>query len=93
MKNLTAWDRVQIARSPERKTSLDYIENIFDDFFELHGDRNCKDDKSIVCGLVKIGNQNFTVIAESRKVGIRRKILKEILECQIRKVIEKQFVL
>ena len=90
MKNLTAWDRVQIARSPERKTSLDYIENIFDDFFELHGDRNCKDDKSIVCGLAKIGNQNFTVIA---RVEIRRKILKEILECQIRKVIEKQFVL
>ena len=66
MKNLTAWDRVQIARSPERKTSLDYIENIFDDFFELHGDRNCKDDKSIVCGLAKIGNQNFTVIAEQK---------------------------
>ena len=66
MKNLTAWDRVQIARSPERKTSLDYIESIFDDFFELHGDRNCKDDKSIVCGLAKIGNQNFTVIAEQK---------------------------
>lgn len=66
MKNLTAWDRVQIARSPERKTSLDYIENIFDEFFELHGDRNCKDDKSIVCGLAKIGNQNFTVIAEQK---------------------------
>ena len=40
MKNLTAWDKVQIARSPERKTSLDYIENIFVDFFELHGDIN-----------------------------------------------------
>ena len=66
MKNLTAWDRVQIARSPERKTSLDYIENIFDDFFELHGDRNCKDDKAIVCGLARIGNQNFTIIAEQK---------------------------
>ena len=47
---LSAWDRVEIARNPKRKTSLDYIENIFDDFIELHGDRNFKDDKAIVCG-------------------------------------------
>ena len=37
---LTAWDRVQIARSSNRKTALDYIDVIFDEFIELHGDRN-----------------------------------------------------
>ena len=62
----TAWDRVQIARESNRKTSLDYIERIFDEFIELHGDRNYRDDKSMVCGLARIGKQNFTVIAEQK---------------------------
>lgn len=66
MKELTAWEKVEIARNPKRKTALDYIEKVFDDFIELHGDRNFKDDKSIVCGLAKIGNQNYTVIAEQK---------------------------
>lgn len=66
MKKISAWERVEIARSLERKTSLDYIEYIFDDFIELHGDRLGKDDKAIVCGLAKIGKQNFTVIAEQK---------------------------
>ena len=63
---MDAWDRVEIARNPKRKTSLDYIEKIFDEFIELHGDRQFKDDKAIVCGLAKIGKQNFTVIAEQK---------------------------
>ena len=45
----TAWEKVEIARNPKRKTALDYINNIFDEFIELHGDRNFKDDKAIVC--------------------------------------------
>lgn len=63
---ISAWDRVKIAREPDRPTALDYIENIFDDFIELHGDRYFKDDKSIVCGLGNIGKQNFTIIAEQK---------------------------
>ena len=63
---MDAWDRVEIARNPKRKTSLDYIEKIFDEFIELHGDRQFKDDKAIVCGLARIGKQNFTVIAEQK---------------------------
>lgn len=66
MKALSAWDIVNIARNPQRKTALDYIDNIFDDFMELHGDRGSLDDKAIVCGLAKIGEQNFTVIAEQK---------------------------
>ena len=46
---MTAWEKVEIARNPKRKTSLDYIDEIFDEFMELHGDRNFKDDKAIVC--------------------------------------------
>mgnify|MGYP004683211841 FL=1 len=62
----TAWQKVQIARASKRKTSLDYIEKIFDEFIELHGDRNYRDDKAMVCGLAKIGTQNYTVIAEQK---------------------------
>lgn len=63
---ITAWDRVEIARNPKRKTALDYIEKIFEEFIELHGDRTFRDDKAIVCGLAKIGNQPFTIIAEQK---------------------------
>ena len=62
----TAWEIVEIARNPKRNTALDYIENIFDEFIELHGDRNFKDDKAIVCGLARIAKQNFTFIAEQK---------------------------
>lgn len=47
----TAWDRVCLARMPERPKALDYINEIFTDFMELHGDRNFGDDKSIVGGI------------------------------------------
>ena len=63
---MDAYEKVEIARNPKRKTSLDYIEKIFDEFIELHGDRQFKDDKAIVCGLARIGNQNFTIIAEQK---------------------------
>ena len=63
---LSAWEKVEIARSASRKTSLDYIENIFDEFIELHGDRQFKDDKAIVCGLAKLNHQSYTIIAEQK---------------------------
>ena len=64
--NLTAWEKVEIARNPKRKTAIEYVEKIFDDFIELHGDRSFKDDKSIICGLARIDNQNFTIIAQQK---------------------------
>ncbi len=63
---ISAWEKVEIARNPNRKTALDYIENIFEDFIELHGDRGFRDDKAMVCGLARIENQNFTIIAEQK---------------------------
>lgn len=62
----TAWETVETARSQGRKTSLDYIEYICDDFLELHGDRCFRDDKAMICGLARIGNQNYTIIAEQK---------------------------
>ena len=73
---LTPWQKVEIARNPKRKTSLEYIENIFDEFIELHGDRNFKDDQAIVCGLARIGNQNYTIIAEQKGRTTKENVLR-----------------
>ena len=63
---LTAWDKVQIVRDANRPTSLDYIANIFDEFIELHGDRCFSDDKATVCGLARLNDINFTIIAQQK---------------------------
>ncbi len=71
MAKLTAWDRVQLARQLERPKSLDYIQKIFEDFMELHGDRNFADDKSIVGGIATIDNIPVTVIGEQKGKKIK----------------------
>ena len=86
----TAWQKVQIARASNRKTSLDYIEKIFDEFIELHGDRNYRDDKAMVCGLARIGTQNYTVIAEQKGRNTKENIEeKEIVKIPNIKLNEK----
>jgi len=64
--NLTGWQRVQISRHPERPYTLDYIEHVFTDFVELHGDRNVKDDKAMVGGIARLGNQSVVVIGHQK---------------------------
>jgi len=64
--NLTPWQRVQIARHPQRPYTLDYIELITHDFIELHGDRAFSDDRSMVCGLASIDNQRILVIGHQK---------------------------
>ncbi|MCF6348001.1 MAG: acetyl-CoA carboxylase carboxyltransferase subunit alpha [Flavobacteriaceae bacterium] len=66
-KNLTAWQRVQMSRHPSRPYTLDFI-NAFTKgtFMELHGDRNVKDDKAMVGGLGKIGDQSFMFIGQQK---------------------------
>lgn len=73
---LTAWQKVEIARNPKRKTSIEYIEQIFDEFIELHGDRNFKDDQAIICGLGRIGNQSYTIIAEQKGRTTKENVLR-----------------
>lgn len=65
--NLTAWQRVQLSRHPNRPYTLDYINALCGDtFLELHGDRNFKDDKAMVGGLGKIGDQSFMFIGQQK---------------------------
>ena len=74
--NLKPWDRVQIARHPNRPTTLDYIDYLFEDFFECHGDRVFGDDEAIVGGIAKYKGIPVTVIGHQRgkdtKENIRR---------------------
>ena len=66
-KNLTAWQRVQLSRHPNRPYTLDYIKAICGEtFLELHGDRNVKDDKAMIGGLGKIGDQSYTFIGQQK---------------------------
>lgn len=63
---ITAWDRVKIARDKNRPTSLDYIGKIFDKFLELHGDRLYGDDGAVVGGIAEIDNIAVTVIGQQK---------------------------
>jgi acetyl-CoA carboxylase carboxyl transferase subunit alpha len=65
-KNLTRWQKVQIARHPERPITLDYFQNVFTDFIELHGDRNYKDDPSIVGGFAKLNGEPVMVVGHQK---------------------------
>ena len=67
----TAWDRVQLARQLERPKALDYINNIFDEFIELHGDRKYADDKSIVGGIAKLDGKAVTIIGEQKGKNVK----------------------
>ncbi len=64
--NLTRWQRVQLARHPERPYTLDYVERICDSFIELHGDRFHADDKAIIGGLAQIDGSTFMIIGHQK---------------------------
>ncbi|MFD1014300.1 MULTISPECIES: acetyl-CoA carboxylase carboxyltransferase subunit alpha [Winogradskyella] len=66
-KNLTAWQRVQLSRHPNRPYTLDHIKALCGDtWLELHGDRNVKDDKAMIGGLGKIGDQSYMFIGQQK---------------------------
>lgn len=66
-KNLTPWQRVQLSRHPNRPYTMDYLKAICgESFLEMHGDRNFKDDKAMVGGLGKIGDQTFMFIGQQK---------------------------
>jgi acetyl-CoA carboxylase carboxyl transferase subunit alpha len=74
--NLTAWQRVQLARHPKRPFTLDYLETTFTDFSELHGDRLYAEDRAIVGGFARLGEHKVVVVGTQKgrdtKENIRR---------------------
>jgi acetyl-CoA carboxylase carboxyl transferase subunit alpha len=61
-----AWQRVQLARHPKRPHSVDYIQRLFSDFQEIHGDRNFADDAAIIAGMAQFANRPVAVIAQEK---------------------------
>lgn len=74
--NLTAWDRVCIARDPKRPKAMDFINALVDDFIEMHGDQLFADDLSIVTGIGFFGKTPITVIAECKGKTTEENILR-----------------
>ena len=81
--HLTAWQRVQLARHPDRPYTKDYIELIFDEFIELHGDRKFRDDPSIIAGLAKLDNRSVVVVGQQKGRGTKDNILRNFGMCHL----------
>ncbi|MBH52890.1 MAG: acetyl-CoA carboxylase carboxyl transferase subunit alpha [Opitutaceae bacterium] len=75
-KNLTPWQKVQIARHPKRLYSLDYIRSLINNFQELHGDRRFRDDPAMICGTGRLEGHPVTVIAQQKGRKTKHKILR-----------------
>src|SRR5438270_6195800 len=74
--NLTAWQRVQIARHVQRPFSLDYIERCFTNWTELHGDRRFADDKAMPSGLAMLGTQRCVVITHQKGRNTKENVMR-----------------
>ncbi len=68
------WDRVQVARHPERPTTKDYITRLFEDFLEFHGDRNFGDDEAIIGGIASFEETAITIIGHQRGKGTKENV-------------------
>jgi acetyl-CoA carboxylase carboxyl transferase subunit alpha len=73
---LTAWQVVQVARHPHRPYTLDYIQRIFTDWEEMHGDRHFGDDSAIVGGVARLNGKPVMVIGEEKGRGVSEKVLR-----------------
>ncbi|HRS02597.1 MAG TPA: acetyl-CoA carboxylase carboxyltransferase subunit alpha [Bacteroidota bacterium] len=71
---LTPWQKVQIARHPDRPYSLDYFTNIFEDFTELHGDRKFHDDKAIIGGFAKFEGKSVMLVGHQKGRGTKENL-------------------
>jgi acetyl-CoA carboxylase carboxyl transferase subunit alpha len=72
--NLSDWQISQLSRHPGRPYTLDYVEQIFADFHELHGDRTYADDPAMICGLARLGEQSVMVIGHQKGRDTKEKI-------------------
>jgi acetyl-CoA carboxylase carboxyl transferase subunit alpha len=72
--SLTPWDIVRVARHPQRPYCLDYINRIFDDFDELHGDREFSDDAAIVSGIARLNGISVIVIGQEKGRSVNDKV-------------------
>jgi len=74
LSNLTPWERVELARHPDRPYTLDYVKYLFKDWVELHGDRKFADDLAITAGIGKLEDVSFIVVGHQRGRTVNEKI-------------------
>jgi acetyl-CoA carboxylase carboxyl transferase subunit alpha len=70
----TAWERTELARHPQRPQSLDYIERIFTDFSEIHGDRGFGDDAAIICGMARFHGDEVLIVATQKGRDMKQRV-------------------
>jgi acetyl-CoA carboxylase carboxyl transferase subunit alpha len=72
--NLTRWQRTQLARHQNRPYTLDYVKHVFTDWFEVHGDRNFRDDPALVCGFARFDGEPCVVIGHQKGRDTKEKV-------------------
>lgn len=72
--NLSRWQRTQLARHADRPYTLDFIDQIFTDWFEVHGDRNFRDDPALVCGFARLDGQPCCIIGHQKGRNTKEKV-------------------
>lgn len=72
--NLTDFQKLKLARHPDRPYALDYVKGLMTDAYEIHGDRHLTDDSAIICYLGYIGNKKCVVIGEQKGRGVKNKL-------------------
>lgn len=70
----TAWQKTELARHPQRPQSLDYIERVFSDFSEMHGDRGFGDDPALVCGMARFHGEEVLVIGTQKGRDMKQRV-------------------
>src|SRR6185369_5371945 len=74
--HLTSWQKVQLSRHPDRPYTQKYIQKMCDNFVELHGDRNVKDDKAMVGGFAQLGDETVMVVGQQKGINTKLRQLR-----------------
>src|SRR5882672_10880634 len=70
----TAWEKTELARHPQRPQTLDYIERLFTDFTEIHGDRSFGDDAAIICGMARFHGEEILVVGTQKGRDMKQRV-------------------
>jgi acetyl-CoA carboxylase carboxyl transferase subunit alpha len=71
---LNAWEHTELARHPQRPYTLDYVERIFTDWSEIHGDRGFRDDPAIVCGMARFHGQEVVIVGQQKARDAKQRV-------------------
>src|SRR5579872_1476118 len=72
--HLNAWERTELARHPQRPYTLDYVERIFTDWSEIHGDRGFRDDPAIVCGMARFHGEEVIIVGQQKARDAKQRV-------------------